>query len=161
MVSAAPSLDAMDIDTPQASTSVNSTEMRTQAALSIPSRDSSNQSSTQPSQKSTKIVESEPPPVRKQLSPIIERFGTSRIGAGAVKAKSLGMKGPMPSLAAAKPFKTPLPATQKRAVEPSAPRTPVRREAPPGNAGDLSSDSFDTSFGIDMDSLEEHLKAYD
>lgn len=99
-----------------------------------------------------------PSPSHQQLSPIIKRFGTSRAGNMAVsKMKSLGMKGTLTSTAASKPFKPPLPAVAKR----STPiHSSIRREVP-GSPGNMSSDSLDTSFGIDMDCLEEHLKTYD
>lgn len=74
----------------------------------------------------------------------------------------LGMKGRPLATAAGKPFKAPLPAVPKRAaaVAPPPPRRLSRQEKEAESAANLSSE-FDTSFGVDMDVLEEHLKAYD
>lgn len=103
-----------------------------------------------------------PSPLPQQLSPIIKKFGTSRVGnLAASKAKNLGMKGTLVSMAASKPFKTPLPAVPRHVPEIVANRSSIHREVVMDSPGNMSSDSLDTSFGIDMDCLEEHLKTYD
>jgi len=101
-------------------------------------------------------------PLPQQLSPILKKFGTSRVGSmAASKGKNLGMKRALVSMAASKPFKTPLLAVPKHVPEIATNRTSIHREVVMDSPGNMSSDSLDTSFGIDMDCLEEHLKTYD
>jgi hypothetical protein len=161
------SSNAMDIDAPTPRPHIESNTMLLNTISSLSSQGlerSSRQRGPRVAQNSLVEADSVPRPshLRQQLSPIIKRFGTSRGGnITASKTKNLGMKGALASQAASKPFKTPLPAVPKHVPQTTPNRSSTRREAVMDSPGNMSSDSLDTSFGIDIDCLEEHLKTYD
>lgn len=165
--STATSSDAMDIDAPTPRSQIERNTMMLNTVPSLSSQGlgyNSDQRGPRVAQNSVVEADSVPRPshLRQQLSPIIKRFGTSRSGIlPASKTKNLGMKGTLASQAPSKPFKTPLPAIPKHVPLTTPNRPSNRRVAAMDSPGNMSSDSLDTSFGIDMDCLEEHLKTYD